>query len=1027
MKARFLPLSLTILCNFMLNALAQPVVELPAQFAWPANSGNPQALGFKVRVAQADAALVGYFPLPASSARAEAQLAGVVTAPSTGQLLGDVSDKTAFNADGTYDESNVIDYEQGGGASGLFPGIPGTTASTDNFSLEAVTFLSLTPGTYTIVVNSDDGFQLIAGRDARDYFNRIIVGQFEGGRGPEDSIFKFSVTQAGLYSFRLLYYEAGGGASLSWFSADAANPQNRVLINNTAGGGLQTYRAITEPRLTYVRFAAPTPNSTGVSPATALECQIGDGDVVQVDQSQIELYLNDVKVDATATKTGAITKVVYDPPGLLPPLSNNKVRLVYRDNAPTPNVRTNEYSFTVLPYVNIVLPPPLYSENFDSTAEGALPAGWSHISYTDQSASSPDIDFGNLDSAAYAKWNVVNVDRFNGAFVTYSDPNSPEGWENDYRRVLTPNPANIVNGQVITSLATGRMVFGNSGYRNGRSQVVYLFTPDYDLTGKTDVYLSFHSLWEQNQDSIAAVEYSTNQGQTWLPIAYMIVAGDVVRDGTSAIDAVATLNTPRNYVAVYTDPNSGGDVGGTYGAFIGAEVTPSLAPFINPRPDDDPVASKRVELFRLPAADNQAKVRFRFAHAGTDSWYFGIDDFGVHVIPPNVPPGIVAHPQNTTVLEGAPATLTVLAGGSTPLSYQWFRDGQPVPAGTAASLAFEEVRLADAGTYRVRVSNVAGEQTSNPATLTVTPRSPVVFGLWNFDAANLTRAAGAGTLDYADGAGTAGLTTFATTDGSTVPHINGQPAAYMRVPAFTDRANGYNLTMPMQPNGGGGYVNQYTMVADVNLPVNLNWTPFFNTAPDNDAGNDADFYVADDGSIGIADLGYSGIGVLQPDTWYRIAFVANLASGKVTYYVNGTNVFTRLGAPLLDGRFALYSDKDPGADLRLFNEPSGIYTHEILVNSLLFTDRPMTSAEVQAMGGPTASGIPAPAPPKSSITAVIEGGNLKLTWAGGSGIVLQKTSSLSATDWQDVPGTLGANSATQQTLGTAGFYRLLQR
>jgi hypothetical protein len=33
-----------------------------------------------------------------------------------------------------------------------------------------------------------------------------------------------------------------------------------------------------------------------------------------------------------------------------------------------------------------------------------------------------------------------------------------------------------------------------------------------------------------------------------------------------------------------------------------------------------------------PQADNQAKVRFRFAHAGTDSWYFGIDDFGLYSI-----------------------------------------------------------------------------------------------------------------------------------------------------------------------------------------------------------------------------------------------------------------------------------------------------------------------------------------------------------------------------------------------------------
>ena len=30
-----------------------------------------------------------------------------------------------------------------------------------------------------------------------------------------------------------------------------------------------------------------------------------------------------------------------------------------------------------------------------------------------------------------------------------------------------------------------------------------------------------------------------------------------------------------------------------------------------------------MELFRLTQADNQAKVRLRFAQAGTGSWYFG--------------------------------------------------------------------------------------------------------------------------------------------------------------------------------------------------------------------------------------------------------------------------------------------------------------------------------------------------------------------------------------------------------------------
>src|SRR2546421_12078004 len=96
-----------------------------------------------------------------------------------------------------------------------------------------------------------------------------------------------------------------------------------------------------------------------------------------------------------------------------------------------------------------------------------------------------------------------------------------------------------------------------------------LFRSDFDLAGKTNVYLSYHSLWEQNQDSIGAVEYSINQGQTWLPIVYMLDLPDVLTNATGAVDAALTFSTNYNDVAVYTDPADGLAKGGYYGAFTG--------------------------------------------------------------------------------------------------------------------------------------------------------------------------------------------------------------------------------------------------------------------------------------------------------------------------------------------------------------------------------------------------------------------------------------------------------------------------
>lgn len=233
---------------------------------------------------------------------------------------------------------------------------------------------------------------------------------------------------------------------------------------------------------------------------------------------------------------------------------------------------------------------------------------------------------------------------------------------------------------------------------------------------------------------------------------------------------------------------------------------------------------------------------------------------------------------------------------------------------------------------------------------------------WNFNAGNLATTLGNGAMTYAD-AETGTLTSFGNTGGG-VPNINGEVASYMHVPAFANLGNGYHLKLnDTAPNGGGGYVNQYTIIFDILSPGSINWTPFFNTASDN--GNDADFYLADDGSLGIGPLGYSSAGVIAADTWYRIAFAADLAAGTVSYYVNGTSVRDRTGGSLLDGRFALYSNQDTEPSFLLFNEgdTSGQYTHELYVSSVAFVDRMLSPAELLALGGPNAQGIlPVPEP-----------------------------------------------------------------
>lgn len=97
------------------------------------------------------------------------------------------------------------------------------------------------------------------------------------------------------------------------------------------------------------------------------------------------------------------------------------------------------------------------------------------------------------------------------------------------------------------------------------------------------------------------------------------------------------------------------------------------------------------------------------------------------VAPPVTPPVVVVAPLIATqpvagsVREGDPFTLTVVATGSTPLAYQWKKDGLGLAGATGSTLVLATVKPGDAGSYSVTVSNSAGFVQSAAATLTVTP------------------------------------------------------------------------------------------------------------------------------------------------------------------------------------------------------------------------------------------------------------------------------------------------------------------
>lgn len=137
-----------------------------------------------------------------------------------------------------------------------------------------------------------------------------------------------------------------------------------------------------------------------------------------------------------------------------------------------------------------------------------------------------------------------------------------------------------------------------------------------------------------------------------------------------------------------------------------------------------------------------------------------------------VAPAITTSPASTSAVAGTAVTFTVAATGTAPLNYAWYKEGRLIAQGTGASLALAAVTSADAGVYRVTVSNSAGTAVSNSATLTVTSAPP------------------------SSGPGSGGGSTPGTTNPgtATAPVISSPPAAVVAASGakavFSVRANG---------------------------------------------------------------------------------------------------------------------------------------------------------------------------------------------------------------------------------------------
>lgn len=352
--------------------------------------------------------------------------------------------------------------------------------------------------------------------------------------------------------------------------------------------------------------------------------------------------------------------------------------------------------------------------------------------------------------------------------------------------------------------------------------------------------------------------------------------------------------------------------------------------------------------------------------------------------PPLAPEATLPLVSATNLVEGDAWTFNPGIVGDSPRTYQWYKNGLPIPSATDPTLVFTSLTASDAGEYQCFVTNAGGWTSSTLARLDFLTFAPAsitnqLISYWPLDSVQ-------GTKSF-DLVSTYDMNLINMSAANLVPGKWGNAFQFNGTNAYLERINNPGDALPIYNNPNftvslwvQGVPQTDRRVFSEGSLVNAN--PLFNLGTHNTAADGTvDIFIRNDGGTASPNHAHSVQWAFDGGLWHNIVYVQrDVGNGNIRaqLWVDG----------ILDG--VVFTPIRPltlqTTTIGAIRRASASAWYAGLIDEVAVWDRALSPAEIQILQVTAITNPPVRLQPlvvssfKADVPAVVPGGSTVLRW-----------------------------------------------